>query len=59
MLLEKCPENRLETRIELRLPRWLKADMDFIADISKISRSELVRTAVIEYLEKQAKTPVA
>jgi metal-responsive CopG/Arc/MetJ family transcriptional regulator len=52
-------ETRLETRIELRIPQWLKADMDFIADTSKISRSELVRTAVIEYLMKQAKTPVA
>jgi len=55
MLLDR----RLETRIEIRIPKWLKANMDSIADTSKVTRSELVRTAVIEYLMKQAKTPVA
>lgn len=55
MLLEKC----LETRIELRIPQWLKVNMDSVANTSRVTRSELVRTAVIEYLMKQAKTPVA
>ena len=50
---------RFETRLEIRLPKWLKAEIDFNSDIARISRSDLVRAAVIEYLTKQAKTPVA
>ena len=49
----------LLARLDIRLPQDLKEEIEFSADIARISQSELVRTAVSEYICKQAKTPVA
>lgn len=52
----------LGSRFELRLPDWMKTEIDRYAKNSKQTRSTFIRLAVIDYLKKQPltlKTPKA
>jgi len=46
-------------RLDIRLPKSLREAIEFNAHRANISRAQLVKLAVIDYLNKQAKTPAA
>ena len=46
-------------KLDIRLPQALREAIDTNASRANISRAQLVKLAVIDYINKQAKTPVA